>query len=319
MARPVWKGSVSFGLVSVPVEAYPADQSHALSFAMLDKRDFAPVGYKRYNKKSGHEVPWEDIVKGYEYEQDQYVVMTDEDFRRANVKATQTIDIESFVPADAIPPTYFETPYYLVPGERGQKAYALLRDTLAAAGRIGIGQVVIRARQHLIALVPQGKALVLEILRYATELRSTQDLPLPATSSKAAGPSARELQLARRLIDDMSGKWAPEAFKDTYHADLMKRIHEKVKRGQTRELTAPERTSAPRKSAQVIDLMQLLQQSLDRSGNGGDADAGKRPAAAREAAARAHKAPAQRARAAASGKRGTGATAMPRRAKRTAA
>jgi len=319
MARPVWKGTISFGLVSVPVEAHPADQSHALSFAMLDKRDFAPVGYKRYNKKSGHEVPWEDIVKGYEYEQDQYVVMTDEDFRRANVKATQTIDIESFVPADSIAPTYFETPYYLVPGERGQKAYALLRDTLAATGRMGIGQVVIRARQHLIALIPQGKALVLEILRYATELRSASDLPLPAASSKSAGPSARELQLARRLIDDMSGKWQPEAFKDTYHADLMKRIHEKVKRGQTKELTAPERTSAPRKSAQVIDLMQLLQQSLERGGSGKRSDAANTADSARKAAARPRKAASQRARAATSGKHRTGAAALPRRLKRTAA
>jgi len=277
MARPIWKGSISFGLVSVPVEVYSADQSHALSFAMLDKRDFAPVGYKRYNKKSGHEVPWESIVKGYEYEKGQYVVMTDEDFRRANVKASQTIEIETFVPADSIPPTYYETPYYLVPSERGQKAYSLLRDTLANEKKVGIGQVVIRARQHLVALIPDGAALMLNILRYASEVRDTKGLDLPPKTAKAAGVSPREMELARKLIEDMSGPWRPDEIKDTYHADLMKRIEEKVKRGETKELTTPEEDSADRKSAQVIDLMELLQKSIAKGGRAAAA-AESRPA-----------------------------------------
>ena len=148
MARPLWKGAISFGLVNVPVEVHSADQSHAVSFSMLDKRDFAPVGFRRYNKQSGAEVPWNDIVKGYEYEKGQYVVLTDEDFRRANVKASQTIEIETFVPASSIPPQYFETPYYLVPSERGQKAYTLLREALAHENKIGVGQVVIRTKQR---------------------------------------------------------------------------------------------------------------------------------------------------------------------------
>src|SRR4030095_288415 len=154
MARPLWKGAISFGLVNVPVEVYSADQSHALSFSMLDKRAFAPVGYKRYNKKSGKEVPWEDVVKGYEYDKGQYVVLTDEDFRRANVRASQTIEVETFVPSTSIPGAYYETPYYLAPEKRGQKAYVLLRDTLAAEDKVAVGQGAIRGKQHIVALCP---------------------------------------------------------------------------------------------------------------------------------------------------------------------
>lgn len=266
MARPLWKGAISFGLVNVPVEVYPADQSHAVSFSMLDKRDFAPIGFKRYNKKSGKEVAWGDIVKGYEYEKGQYVVLTDEDFRRANVKASQTIEIETFVPAASIPAPYFETPYYLVPSERGQKAYTLLRDALAKEGKIGIGQVVIRTKQHLVALIPEGPALMMNVLRYANEVRDSEGLSLPPKTAKSAGVSARELELAERLIDDMSGPWEPEQFKDTYHEDLMNRIEEKIKNGETKELTEPEKETGGRKKAEVIDLMELLKQSIGKSG-----------------------------------------------------
>jgi DNA end-binding protein Ku len=262
MARAVWKGAISFGLVSVPVEAYPADRSRALSFAMLDKRDFAPVGYKRYNKKSGKEVPWRDVVKGYEYDEDRYVVLTDEDFRRANVRASQTIDVATFVPRDAIPGAFFETPYYLVPDKRGRKAYVLLRDTLASEGKVGIGQVVVRNRQHLVALVAEGPVLIMNVLRYAGELRTLDGLDVPPKAAKAAGVTARELELARRLIDEMSGPWKPRVFKDTYHDDLMKRIEEKVRRGETRELTAPDERVETSRSAQVIDLMEALRRSL---------------------------------------------------------
>ena len=174
MARPIWKGSINFGLVSVPVALYAAEQSHQLSFSMLDKRDFSPVGYKRYNKNSGKEVPWNDIVKGYEYEKDQYVVLSDEDFRRANVQQAKSVEIATFVDADSIPPQYFETPYYLVPGERGQKVYALLRETLRTTGKVGVGQVVIRTTQHLAAVVPVGEVLMMITLRYANSFGSTR-------------------------------------------------------------------------------------------------------------------------------------------------
>ena len=286
MARPLWKGAISFGLVNVPVEVYPADQSHAVSFSMLDKRDFAPVGFKRYNKKSGKEVPWGEVVKGYEYEKGQYVVLTDEDFRRANVKASQTIEIETFVPAASIPALHFETPYYLVPSERGQKAYALLRDALVHENKIGIGQVVIRSKQHLVALIPEGPALMMDVLRYANEVRDTEGLSLPPKTAKAAGVSERELQLAERLIDDMSGPWKPEQFKDTYHEDLMHRIEEKIKKGETKELTEPEKGGNGRNKAEVIDLMQALRQSIGRSGRKPARAAAERPVAKKPHAAR---------------------------------
>jgi DNA end-binding protein Ku len=264
MARALWKGAIAFGLVQIPVELYPAEDRKTFSFSMLDKRDFSPVGYKRYSKKSGKDVVWNDIVKGYEYEKGQYVVLSDEDFRRANVKASQTIDIAQFVPAKEVPAQYFETPYYLVPGERGKKVYALLRETLASTGRIAIAQVVIRTAQHLAAVVPVGKVLMLNTLRYADELRDSKGFDLPAEGMQAAGVTAKEVSLAKRLIDDMTGHWKPAQFKDTYHEDLMKRIHEKVKLGETHEITQPGKEgedSAPR-SAKVIDLAALLQNSL---------------------------------------------------------
>jgi DNA end-binding protein Ku len=268
MARALWKGAITFGLVHIPVELYPAEERKEFKFSMLDKRDFSPVGYKRYSKKSGKEVEWADIVKGYEYEKDQYVVLSDEDFRRANVKASQTIDIEAFVPAGEIPPQYFDTPYYLVPAERGQKVYALLRETLRSTGRVAVAQVVIRTAQHLAVVVPVGKILMLNTLRYADELRPTKDFALPEEGLKGAHVTSKEVDLAKRLIDDMTEHWKASEFKDTYHQDLMRRIHEKIKKGETKQITEPdtEETKAPR-SAQVIDLAALLKQSLDNGGS----------------------------------------------------
>jgi DNA end-binding protein Ku len=266
MARPIWKGMISFGLVSVPVALYPAEESHQLSFSMLDKRDFSPVGYKRYNKTTGREVPWNDIVKGYEYEKDQYVVMTDEDFRRANVQQAKSVDITTFVDADEIPPQYFETPYYLVPEARGQKVYALLRETLRAANKIGVGEVVIRTAHHLAAVVPVGDALMMITMRYADEIREGKAFDFPSRSLKNAGIKPKEVELARKLIEDMAGPFKPEDFEDTYNEDLMHRIEEKVKSGQTQELTKPEGEKQAKGSAKVIDLMELLKRSIDNGG-----------------------------------------------------
>src|SRR5580765_7234690 len=224
MPRALWKGAISFGLVNVPVELYPAEDRKAFKFAMLDKRDLTPVGYKRYSKTSGKEVPWENIVKGYEYEKDQYVVLSDEDFRRANVKATQTIDIRAFVSDDEIPAEYYESPYYLAPAPRGEKVYALLRETLKSTHRVAIAEVVIRTTQHLAAVIPNGRALMMVTLRYQDELRPAKDLDLPPESLKAAGVNPKEIDLAKRLVSDMTERWNPSAFKDTYHEDLMARI-----------------------------------------------------------------------------------------------
>ena len=263
MARSVWKGSITFGLVSIPVELFPAEDRKEFKFSMLDKRDFSPVGYKRYSKESGKDVEWSDIVKGYEYEKAQYVVMSDEDFKRANVKASKTIEIETFVPAADISPQYFESPYYLVPGERGEKVYALLRETLRSTGRAAVAQFVMRTTPHLAAIRAEGRALMLFTLRYADELKGTQGFELPAAGLKEARVTPKEIELAKRLIDDMTDQWNPESFKDTYHEDLMKRINEKIKKGETHEITKPSGDDGDEpRSAQVIDLAALLQKSL---------------------------------------------------------
>jgi DNA end-binding protein Ku len=264
MARGLWKGAISFGLVNVPVELFAAEKrSSELDLTMLDKRDLAPVGYKRYNKATGEDVPWAEIVKGYEYEDDKYVVLSDEDFRRANVEASKTVDIQAFVDLKEIAPLHFETPYYLAPGKRGEKAYALLRDAMKKAGKAGIATVVIRTRQYLAAVIPQDDVLLMETLRYADEIRATEELGIPK-GALHHNVSAKEIDMALRLIDDMSEKWKAEKFKDTYRDDLMARIHEKIKQGETEEITEPEKGEKEPARANVIDLMALLKKSVEK-------------------------------------------------------
>jgi DNA end-binding protein Ku len=221
------------------------------------------VGYKRYNKSTGEDVPWPEIVKGYEYEDDKYVVLSEEDFRRANVDASKTVDIQAFVDLKDIPPLYFETPYYLAPGKRGEKAYALLRDAMKKAGKAGIATVVIRTRQYLAAVLPQDDVLLMDTLRYADEIRAPDELGVPngALHHKA---SPKEIDMALRLIDDMSEKWRPEKFKDTYRDDLLARIKDKIKQGQTEEITQPEKGEKAPAKAEVIDLMALLKKSVEK-------------------------------------------------------
>jgi DNA end-binding protein Ku len=284
MARGLWKGAISFGLVNVPVELFSAQKRSAeIDLTMLDRRDLAPVGYKRVNKASGKEVPWDDVVKGYEYEDDKYVVLSEEDFRRANPEAAKTVDIMAFVDVDDIAPLYFETPYYLAPGKRGEKAYALLRDAMAKAGKAGIASVVIRTKQYLAAVLPQGEALVMNTLRYHNELKSAGELEIPE-KVKGHKPTAKELDMALRLIDDMADEWQPERYHDTYHEDLMKRIEDKIKAGQTEEITEPEKEERTAKGAEVVDLMALLRKSVQGGGRKGAARAEKE-----EKAERSHK------------------------------
>ena len=282
MARALWKGFISFGLVNIPVELFPAEQKKGLSFSMLDKRDLSPVGYKRYSKRSGADVAMEDIVKGYEYEKDQYVVLSPEDFRRANVKASQTVDIKAFVPAVEVPLQYFETPYYLAPGKRGEKVYALLRETLKATGRIAIAQVVIRTTQHLAAVIVDGPALLMITLRYANEIRGIEGIEFPAEGLQDAGVTAKEIELAKRLIADMSEPWNPAEFTDTYQDDLMQRIEEKIQRGETSVITKEEGDSTAPQSAQVIDLTELLRASLSGKKASNDSSAAAPRRAAKE-------------------------------------
>jgi DNA end-binding protein Ku len=265
MARGLWKGAISFGLVHVPVELFSAEKrSTELDLTMLDKRDLGPVGYKRFNKATGEDVPWGEIVKGYEYQEGKYVVLSEEDFRRANIEASRTVEILAFVDVKDIPPQFFETPYYLAPGKRGEKAYALLRDTLKKVGKAGIATVVIRTRQYLAAVFPQGDVLMMNTLRYADELRAVDELGIPLQALRSAKASPKEIDLALRLVEDMSEEWKPEKFKDTYREDLLARIEEKVKAGQTEEITKPEKAREKGSGAEVIDLMALLKRSVEK-------------------------------------------------------
>jgi DNA end-binding protein Ku len=259
MARGLWKGAISFGLVNVPVELFSAEKRAAeIDLTLLDKRNLAPVGYKRVNKETGKEVPWGEIVKGYEYKDDRYVVLSDEDFRRANVEASKTVEILAFVDAADIPPQYFEKPYYLAPGKRGEKPYALLREAMKKAGKAGIASVVIRTKQYLAALIAQDDVLLLDTLRYHDELKDSRDFELPRTK-----PTSKELDLALRLVKDLADDWKPEKYKDTYRHDLMARIREKIKKGETEEITEPEAEQA-KEGAEVIDLMALLKKSVEK-------------------------------------------------------
>lgn len=261
-ARVIWKGSISFGLVHIPVGLYSAEQSKELSFSLLDKRDMAPVGYRRINKTSGKEVSWDDIVKGYEYEKDQYVILGPEDFKQANVQATQTVDIVDFVDASEIHPMYFEKPYVLEPVKKGEKSYALLRETLTRTGKIGVANVVIHTRQHLAAVLPRDNVLVLNLLRFENELRDISQFSAPPADLDKLGVTKKELDMAAQLVEGMTEKWQPEKYHDTYRDDLMALIDEKVKSGHLEAITEAVADDQPRK-AEVIDLMALLKRSVE--------------------------------------------------------
>jgi len=254
MPRSIWKGAITFGLVTVPVAMYSATESREeLRFRLLHKKDSSPIEYRRICKEEDVAVPWDEIVKGYEYEKGQFVVMSDEDFEKARTPATQTIEIRDFVPASQIDPMFFDTPYYLEPtGKGADKSFALLRDALAKAERIGIGTLVLRQREHLVGVEPTGSALVCTTLRYAHEIRSADSLDLPKTGQ---GWDKREMDLALKLVDTLASDWEPEKYKDTYTDVLRQAIEAKV---EGKELALP-RPKAPRK---VVDLVKALEQSL---------------------------------------------------------
>jgi DNA end-binding protein Ku len=271
MPRVLWKGAISFGLVHIPVGLYSAEKRNSFDLTMLDRRTMKPVGFKRYNKDTGEDVAWDDIVKGYEYEKDRYVVLTEEDFKRANVEATQTVDILSFVDKAETSPMYFETPYYLAPDKRGDKGYALLRETLKQTGKIGIANVVIRTRQYVAALMPVGDVIVMNTLRYANELRGTNEFEVPSSNLKAVGVNAREIEMARKLVEGMTTKWKPDEYHDTYHEDLLALIEKRIQAGQTEVVTEPSEEEEERRPAQgeVIDLMALLKKSVETKAKAG--------------------------------------------------
>jgi DNA end-binding protein Ku len=277
MPRTLWKGAISFGLVHIPVGLYPASQEDDIDFDWLDKRTLDPVGYKRINKRTGKEITKEHIVKGVERGQGQYVVLSDEEIRNAYPKTTQTIEIESFVKAGDIPFVYLERPYYLAPINKGDKVYALLRETLLAAGRIGLARVVIQTKQHLAALVPAGPALMLNTLRWPSEIRTWEELKLPPEGSKAAGIKPSELDMARALVDDMSKDWEPEDYHNEFRDAVMALVEQKHEAGDVHEV-APQERAEDAAPSNVIDLTELLKRSL--AGKKGKTDEAAGPAKA---------------------------------------
>ena len=259
MARAIWKGSISFGLVNIPIALYPATRREELKFRLLRKSDLSPVNYKRVAEKDGKEVSWDQIVKGYEYEKGEYVVLKDEDFERVDLEATQTVDIQDFVDQDEIDPMFFYKPYYLEPQKGGDKAYALLRDALKDSGKVGIAKVVIKTRQYLAGVKPEDGALVLELMHFADELADPGKLHVP----KKTEVGKREINMAKSLIDSMSSKWNPEKYKDDYREALMEVIEEKVEAGGKEIEEKPKKAPKPTK---IIDLVSVLQKSLEQTG-----------------------------------------------------
>ena len=259
MARAIWKGSISFGLVNIPIALYPATRREELKFRLLRKNDLSPVNYKRVAEKDGREVPWDQIVKGYEYEKGKYVVLKDEDFQHVDLEATQTVDIQDFVDQEDIDPIFFYKPYYLEPQKGGDKAYALLRDALKDSNKVGIAKVVIKTRQYLAGVKPENGALVLELMHFADELADPGKLHVP----KKVEVGKREMNMAKSLIDSMSSKWKPEKYRDDYREALMEVIEEKVEAGGKEIEEKPKKAPRPTK---VIDLVSVLQKSLEQTG-----------------------------------------------------
>lgn len=257
-SRTLWKGAITFGLVHIPVGLHTAATEQGVDFDWLDKRTMDPVGYKRVNKRTGKEIDKDNIVKGVEYEDGKYVIISPDEIAAAFPKTTQTIEIERFVDANEMPFIFLERPYYVAPVNKSDKVYALLRETLLETRKIGLAKVVIATKQHLAALVPSGPALVLNLLRWGDEVKTLDSLELPAAGKKNV--SAAELKMAKQLVGEMSGKWDPADFQDEFRIQVMKLVAKKAKAGEGKTVVEPEE-EAPR-TGEVIDLTALLQRSL---------------------------------------------------------
>lgn len=288
-SRTLWKGAISFGLVHIPVTLHSATAESRMKFNLLDKSTMTPVGNKQVNKATGEAMAREEVVKGFEVEKDQFVVLTPDEIKAALPRSTQTIDIEAFVSREQIPSVFFHKPYYVSPaGKGGQKPFALLRETLERTGKAGIAKVVISTKQHLAMLLPQDNGLVLNLLRWSDEVRDTAGLAWPGEDVTV---SAAELKMAEQLVDAMAGDWQPDLFHDEFREKLMALVEEKAKEGGLRTVKPlPGEEVAP--SAEVIDLTELLRRSL--KGNA-PAPAAKKAAARAEGAANDEAAPLKKA------------------------
>lgn len=265
MARPIWKGSISFGLVNIPVGLFTAEgKEKKLDFHLLDKNDLSPVGYKKINKRTGKEVASGEMVKGYEFERGQYVVLTEEDLKRANARATQTVEMIDFVDSKDIHPIFFQKPYFLAPVGRGEKGYALLREALKKTGKAGVAKVVIHSKEYIGAVVPYGRVLVLDLIRYSDELKKPETIEVPEEDLEKLGVTEKELEMAERLVESMISDWQPDKYHDTYRDELLSYIKSKIAAGETarvEEAAAP----PPAPTAEVIDLMSLLKKSVEET------------------------------------------------------
>jgi DNA end-binding protein Ku len=267
VAGNIWKGALSFGLLNIPVKLMKAEQEKAHSFSMLDEKDLSPIKYKKINAKTGEEVPYPQIVKGYEYKKNEYIVMTDKDFKAANVEATGTIDIQSFVDLEDVDPMYLEKPYYLVPDKNGEKGYFLLAEAMKKAKKAAVGKIVLRSKQHLALVMVRGNYLVLDMMRFAHEVLDADEVNY-FEGIKHVKFAPKEMEMAVDLIENMTDKWKPEQFKDTYYDDLDKIIQKKIKagKGKTIEYDEPKKVEP---TSNVIDLMPLLRKSLEQKSGGG--------------------------------------------------
>ena len=296
MPRVIWKGAISFGLVHVPVSLYPASQEAGVDFDWLDKRSMDPVGYKRVNKRTGKEIAKEDIVKGVKLDDGDYVVLSEDEIRAAFPKSTQTIEIEGFVKASEIAFVLLERPYYLEPSGKGERVYALLREAMLDAGVIGIARVVMHTKEHLAALIPSGAALMLNTIRWASEIRPVDELKLPARGKSSTSLKPAELKMASQLIADMTGPWTPEAYTDGFGTAVNALIKQKVDAGKTEQVAPLEDGTDASSLSNVVDLTALLAKSLQRrkpSAGKGETRASK--AATKPVAMRKVKPPARRA------------------------
>jgi len=270
MARPIWTGTLSFGLLNIPVRLMAGERRVDLSFRMLDSRNNARVRYERVNEETGEEVPWKEIVKAFEYDKGSYVVIEKSDIASAAPESHESVEIEAFVEADAIDIRFFEKPYVLEPAAKAEKGYVLLRDVLARTGKAGIGRVVIRTREYLAAVLPRGDALVMMVLRFAQELVDPEEYRLPEGKSTKWKISEREVEMAEQLIESMTGEWEPGQFKDDFRLRLQKVIEDRVRskkvvQGEDEEDAAPPEGAA----TNVIDFAELLKRSLDKKGGKG--------------------------------------------------
>ena len=263
MARPIWTGTLSFGLLNVPVSLMPGERKSDLHFRMLDARNNAAVRYERVNAETGEEVPWNEIVKAFEYEKGNYVVLEAEDIKSASSQGKEAVEIETFVDAAKVPPQYYEKPYVLVPGKKAEKGYVLLRETLKATGKLGIGRVVMRTKEYLCAVRPDGDALVLLMLRFDEELIHPDEYKLPAGKTADYRVSDKELAMARQLIESMADDWKPEAFQDEFKQRLSAVIEKRLKtKGLVTNVEGVDNSHEEEATTNVVDFMSLLQKSL---------------------------------------------------------